>query len=386
MCKCLWVLACANLFTTTAAYSAEWSLTSTLNPSAKYDDNVFMSENEQSSVQYSITPTLMAKRAMKTSEVSLAAGYNVQRYTAFAQLDRQDPFVRFNSRLSTERNQYGLAASYSQSSSRSTAEQDTGDFMTESSVTSETISPSYSYQMTARDSISLGANYSTRTYSTTDFSDNKTKSVNFGWQHQLSERLSGGLNFSASNYQSDGLTLSSNDDNYNLSTTITYKLSELWQLNGSVGVRKLNSHRTDGLGASVNSSSSGSSFDFSANRITELGSFSMGLSRSLSPSNNGDVNEQDRLTIAWSKALTELLSTSLSASYQQSTSALVEGSDKRENINFSPSIKWQLERDLGLNLSYQYRQQKRSSANTNMSSNSLMMTLIYDWDGIRASR
>ncbi len=384
--KSLWVLVCANIFTTSVAYSAEWSLTSTLNPSAKYDDNVFMSENEQSSVQYSITPTLTIKRAMETNEVSLTAGYNVQRYTSFSRLDRQDPFVRFNSSLNTERNQYGLAASYSQSSSRSTAEEDTGDFTTESTVTSETISPSYRYQLTERDSISLGGSYSTRTYSTTDFGDTETKSVNTGWQRQFSERLSGGLNLSVSNYQTDALTLSSDDNNYNVSTTVTYKLSELWQLNGSVGIRKLNSHRTDNFGVTENNSSSGSAFDFSANRTTELGSLSMGLSRSLSPSSDGNVNEQDRINANWSKKLTEQLSTNLSASYQQSTSATADSSSKRENINFSPSIKWQFERNLGLNLAYNYRQQKQSIANTNVSSNAVMMTLIYDWDGIRVSR
>ena len=183
MYKFLWVLVCANIFIVTAAYSAEWSLTSTLDPSVKYDDNVFLSEDEQSSFQYAISPTLNVKRAMETSEISLSAGYNVQRYASLSELDRQDPFVQFNSSLSTERSQYGLAASYTQASSRDTAEADSGDFTTESSVTTKTISPTYRYQLTERDFISLGGNYSERTYSTTDFSDNKTKSVNTGWQH-----------------------------------------------------------------------------------------------------------------------------------------------------------------------------------------------------------
>jgi len=384
--KYFWVLLCTNAFSVSVANSAEWSLNSTLNPSAKYDDNVFMSENKQGSVQYSISPTLIFKRAMENSELSLSAGYNINRYQSFAYLDRQDPFIKFNSSLKTERSQYGLAASYSQSSSRSTAEEDTGDFTTESSVTSETISPSYSYQLTERDSISLSGSYSTRSYSTTDFSDNKTKSINSAWQHQFTERLSGGLSLSASNYQSDGLSLISDDDNYNLSTTVSYQLSELWKLNGQIGIRKLKSQQKDNLGPTQNTSSSGSSFDFSANRKTELGSLSMGLSRSLSPSSTGDVNEQDRFNLAWSKMLSEQLSLSLSTSYQQSTSALDDGNDKRENLNVSPAIKWQFERNLAVNVSYNYRQQKESAADTNAKSNAVMMTLLYDWDGLRVSR
>jgi len=367
--------------------AAEWSLTSTLAPSFNYDDNVFMSENEQGSVQYLLSPTLSIKRALETSEIDLSVGYNINRYVSFSELDRQDPFARLNSTFSTERSNYGLAASYQQSSSRSTAEEDTGDFTTESSLTTETISPSYSYQLTERNLLSIGGSYSTRTYSTTDFSDNEIKSLNSGWQHQFSERLSGGLTASVSNYQSDGVTGTTDDDNYSLSTTMTYRLSELWQVNGQLGIRKLNSRNTDNVGFTQSNSSSGSSFNFNARRQSELGLFSVGLSRSLSPSSTGDVNEQDRFNVSWSRELTEQLSTSMSASYQQSTSAIDEGSsDERENINFSPAIKWQFDRNLGLNVGYNYRQQKESEENTNVSSNSVMATLIYDWDGIRASR
>lgn len=380
------VLVCANIFIATAAYSAEWSLTSTLDPSIKYDDNVFLSEDKQGSFQYEMSPTLTVKRAMETSEISLSGGYNAQRYVSLSRLDRQDPFVRFNSSLATERSQYGLAASYVKSSSRDLAEEDNGDFRTDSTATSEMISPSYRYQLTERDSISFGGNYSTRKYSTADFGDSKTKSVNTGWQHQFTERFSGGLNFAVSNYQTDGLNLSSDDDNYNLSTTASYSLSELWQLSGSVGIRRLNGHQTNSFGVTEDNSSTGTSFDFNANRKTELGSFSLGLSRALSPSSNGDVNQQDRLSVAWGRSLTELLSASVSASYQKSTSAFNENSDERENLNFSPSLRWQFERNLGLDFMYQYRQQKRAIADTDASGNTVMVTLIYDWDGIRLSR
>lgn len=366
--------------------AAEWSLTSKLDPSVKYDDNVFLSENEQSSVQYSISPTLIAKRSQEDSEVSLTAGYNVSRYTSISNLNRQDPFIQLNGNLKAERSQYGLAASYNQASSRSIAEQDTGDFSTESTVTSESVSPSYRYQLTERDSLSIGASYSSRTYSTSNFGDTKTKSVNSGWQHQFSERLSAGFNLAISNYQSDGLTISSDDDNYNLSTDISYNLSEIWVFGGQVGIRKLKSNRQDSLGITENSSSTGSSFNLNASRKTELDSLSMGISRSLLPTNTGDVNEQDRINLDWSRNITEHISTNLSASYLQSTSALSENSEQRDNINFSPSIKWQFERNLGLNFAYNYRQQKRSTTDTNVSSNSIMMTLIYDWDGIRVSR
>ena len=385
MSKYIWLVLSLNAFSTSVAHSAEWSLTSKLDPAVKYDDNVFMSENEQGSTQYSISPTLNARRLTDSNEISLSGGYNVKRFTSISRLNRQDPFIRLNSSLQTERSTYGLGASYSQASSRNTAEDDTGDFTTESTLTTKTVSPSYRYQLTERDSLSVGVSYSERTYWTTNFGDTTSKSINSSWSHQLSERLSGGLSFYLANFQSDGQTVSSDDDNYNLSVTSTYNLSELWKLNGQVGFRKLNSHRNSS-GITDTSSSTGSSFDFGANRKSELGSFSAGLSRSLSPSSSGDVNEQDRINFNWSKKITELLSTSITTSYLESTSASITGTNKRKYFNFSPAIKWQFERDFGLNLTYNYRQQKQSSVNSKVSSNAVMITLIYNWDGIRLSR
>ena len=76
----------------------------------------------------------------------------------------------------------------------------------------------------------------------------------------------------------------------------------------------------------------------------------------------------------------------MNASYQQSTSALQDSNDEREYITVSPSIKWQFERNLGLTIGYNHRQQKRSEEGTDAKSNAVFMTLLYDWDGLRTSR
>lgn len=371
---------------TPSAQAAEWSITGTLNPSVKYDDNVFMSETETSSVQHSVSPTAIFSREQDNNNARLSLGYNIDRYQSLSYLDKQNPFVRFSSGYQTERSDWGLKAGYVKSSSRNTEAEDTGDFKTESTVTTKTLLPSYQYKLTERDSVSLGGGYSQKTFSTTDFNDNETLSLNTGWTRQFSERMSGGLNFSVANSQSTGMIVSTDYDNYNLSSSLNYALSELWRLSGSIGVRRLNSQQTYNTGNTVDSSSSGLSFDINANRQTELGSLYVGLSRSIAPSSTGDVNETDRLNFSWSRNLTERVSTSLTTSYQQTTSALENTNQQRENLTFSPAINWELERNLGLNLAYNYRQQKRSELNSNVSSNALILTLNYDWDGLRVSR
>ena len=385
--KKLYLVIALQCLTLSSLQAAEWSLTSSLNPTSKYDDNVFMSPTDkQDSFQFQIKPTLVGRYALENVEYSLDLGYSIDRYFSIAELDKENPFINLSTHYQAERSTWGLNAGYVEASTRNEAEYDTGDFTTESTVTTRSLSPSYSYKLTERDTLSVNGGYTERTYSTTDFGDNETVSLSTAWQHQVNERLSAGLNFSVSNYQSDGLSLSTDDDIYNLSSTFNYLVTELWSLNGQVGVRKLNSEQTTVSGFKEDNTSSGTSFDITARRAGELDDFSVALSRALTPSSSGEVNEQDRINFQYSRKLTETLSANVNASYQQSTSALQDSNDEREYITVSPSIKWQFERNLGLTIGYNHRQQKRSEEGTDAKSNAVFMTLLYDWDGLRTSR
>ncbi|PHS29815.1 MAG: hypothetical protein COA95_11050 [Methylophaga sp.] len=338
-------------------------------------------------MHYALTPTLVLNRAVENMQTSVSVGYQIDRYSSLSSdNDTETPFIRFNSTYNTVRSQYGLSASYIEATSRSTALEDTGDFSTQSINRTRSISPSYSYQLTERDTLSLSGSYRERLSSTTSFSDTETKSVTAGWQRQFSERLNAGLNGTFSNYKSEGIALSTDDDSYNLSTSFTYNWSELWDITGSVGVRTLNSERTT-IVTGINDSdrSVGSTFGFSAIRTDDINTYALDASRDLSPSGTGDVNETARISASWAHHISERLSANVLASYQKSTSALDDSNEKRENINFSPSVSWQLERNLNINFKYTYRKQTQESGSS-ADSNAVSVTLNYDWDGIRVSR
>ena len=378
----LMMVACSQV-----AQAAEWSLTSTLNPSATYDDNVFLRENAQSSTHYAMSPTITGSRTVENSDISLSLGYQIDRYTSLPSInDTENPFIRLNSYYNAERSQYGLSASYVESTSRSTALLETGDFATQSIYRSRTISPSYSYQLTERDSLSLNGSYSERLSSSTQLSDTETKSISAGWQRQLSERLSAGVTAAIYNYKSDGLTLLTDDDDYNLSTTFNYALSELWNISGAVGLRKLKGQRKSvTIGITTNDNSSGTTLDFSAIRTDDINSYSITASRALIPTGRGDVNQNDSLSVSWAHHISDQLTANLVGSYYQSTSAIDNSNNKRKNINISPSLRWQLERNLSLNVNYTYRKQTQDSG-FSADSNAIGVTLNYNWDGIRISR
>lgn len=368
-------------------HAAEWSLSGSINPSLKYDDNIFMrDENKLADYKSSMSPTLKGVYKLENAETSVSAGYVIDRYETSRQLDQENPFARLNTQYQTERSNWGLGLGYVESSSRSDAEADSGNFETDSITTTKSFSPSYSFQVTELDSLSVNGSYIDRSYSTTDFSNSKSRSLSTSWQHQFTERLNGGLSLSASNNKSDGVGLQTDDDTYNLSLTSKYDLSEVWAINGSVGIRRLNSEQTDTFGFIDKNTSSGATLSFNVSYKHEVDTASLSLSRSVLPSSTGDVNEQDRLSIQWSRQLTDRFSTSIYGSIQSTSSASDNGSEKRDNINLSPAINWKMSPDTTISLSYNYRQQKESEANTNASSNAVMLTLNYNWDGFTASR
>jgi predicted porin len=364
-----------------SSFSAQWSVKPIFNPSIEYDDNISLStSNKEDSFKFVVRPTIVGAYETETALLSLTTGYSIERYTSNTRDTEDNPFFQLNSSKSFERSSLGIDYSFSEASSRDTAALDTGNFSSRSVITTHTFSPFYSYSLSEIDSVSVNFSYIQREYSTDEFRDNETKSIATSWQRQFSERLIGYTSFSYSNYQSGESVNSTENDNYNLSVGVSYDLSEKWSLNGNVGVRYLDSKT--GIDSQ---STSGSSFDLTANYQSELGRLSISALRRISPSSSGDVNEQDIYNVDWSSDLTERLSAGISSRYIETTSATENSNIKRENFNISPNLSWKLSPKATIELSYRYRQQKRTDQEI-AKGNSLSLTFSYDFQGYRLSR
>jgi hypothetical protein len=383
------VMSCLCILSSVQA--AEWSLTGRLDPTVQYDDNVFMSgTDEESGTRYTMTPTATISRATESSNASLDLGYRLENWSSVNIDNSENPFANFNGSYYNERSEYGLALAYVEDTTRETAADDSGNFRAQGTITTKTIAPYYNYQLTERDTLSFNASYSEREYDINTFNDNELKFIETAWWHLYTERLSGGLSVGVYNYQADSslTSFSVEHDNYNFLALLAYQLTELWQLDGRAGIRRLESELTNDFGFKEDNTASGTSYAFTATRENEIDTLVLGVSQELNPNSDGSVDEQQRAHVNWSRNLSETLTANIFATYLESES---ESRDilkqERKYYEFSPSIIWNFEENLGLEFGYRYRKQDRDGIlSTDADSNSAFVALRYDWDGIRASR
>lgn len=384
------------MFINTAS-AAEWVFNAQADPKFKYDDNELLREDKLDDFSLNIAPTLILTRSLENSKSEVRLGYRISRYKDLKELDKENPFINFSTSYATERSTYGLTLDYAERESRDIAEEDTADFSNTSTTITKSISPSYSYRLTELDTLTTSASYQKRNQSgssdradpilgsSSNLTDNETINLNLAWQHQYTERFNAGLSLSYVNYQAESDRLDNEYDSYSLGMTSQYQLSELWSVNGMLGARYLDSENNPAFGPQTSDQNTGLDYSISTTREDELNTYTFSASRSLTPSSEGNVNEQDAYTIIYRRNITEKLTGSLSTSYREYRSADDLNSTETKYIDFSPSLSWNLAEDWSLVFSYRYRSIDESGGK-NVDSNALSFNIDYNWDGIRFSR
>lgn len=384
--------------------AAEWIVDGTVNQSLSYNDNVRMlPENAKGSVVYYLTPTLNFARKTEVWDIEGRASYGVQHYTDMEELDQNPQNYGLSTEYRTDRSNMGLSASYSVVPSQNFAEQDTGNFATNTRRNNLTVTPTYSYRFTELDSLISSASYSKSTYSNpgsgnndtiiNSFNDNESKTINVGWQRQWSELFSQSISVFYSNYNSTG-RINSESNSYGINLTSSYQLSEEWQFSGTIGGRitdtSIDTVIIPGLLTATNQNTSeGFLTDIGVHYKGESLSSNFGLSRSLVPSGQGQLTEQTLVSLDFLYRITERLSSGLATSYRETDSVSdINGGlgQSRTNIQVSPNINWELTQDWLLSASYAYRNQDRKNPDRTADSNIFMLTINYNWPGLSISR
>jgi hypothetical protein len=372
-----------------SANAAEWTLNGSIKQDISFNDNVRMQTQPQSSAIYQVIPTINFAHKTEVSQVQASASYGTQRYLDIPAFDTDLQNYALNSYYSTEKSNWGLNASFNVAPARNTAMQESGNFTSNAEKTTWSVSPSYSYKLTELDTLNLLPSYLKNTYSTDTFRDNENLTANLAWQHQWSERYSSSLSFSYSKFESIGKGASlgngTNSNSYSINLLNSFQWSEKLNLVGSLGGRFTESENKTFLEVRKNNSF-GFLVDISVNYTEENYSAMLNLNRSLVPSSTGQLNEQSRVSLDLHYNITEILSASALTSYQTSVSASSSRDVSRKNLLVEPAINWQITKEWAVSASYTYRQQDRSTQDITASSNSVMLSIGYNWQGLSFSR
>jgi hypothetical protein len=397
--------------------SGEWSLKGSLDQSLSYDDNVLMlgknqaSEGSRGSFQYRIIPVITFQHKTDVSEVHADALYGTQIFTDIPELDQKIQNYGIGGLYKTEKFDWGLTSNLSITPSRNTAVQNGGDFNTNSDMTTWSVSPSVSYKIDDINSLILSPTYSETTFSnpgssppnTGNFNNNfnnyDSTNVDLTWQRLWTDRYTSGVSLFYNNYNTQFQANNgrpptpSSFDSIGVNFSNDYAWSENWKLDGTVGVRHTESNNNN-----VNSSSFGFLADTGINYTGESFTSGINFSRSLTPSNQGQLQEQTSVGLNFDYQILERLSASFTTSYQAYDLVNTNQSNNqttRENIIIQPSVKLMLSPDWALAGTYRYRTQDGGAFTTSTGgntfngtadSNLFMLSINYNWKGFKLSR
>ncbi len=371
--------------------AAEWKVDATVKQNLSFDDNVRMSENPKGSFIYKLIPTANFSYKTETVGIDASITYGIQRFLSIKELDRNFQKYSLNSYYATERSNWGLNLLLSMTPARDSATQDSGDFDTNAEKLTRAIAPFFSYNLTELDTLSLSPSYSKTSFSSDNFSDHENSNITLGWKHQWTTRYSNSISLFYSRFDSislgNNLTRKTKSDSYGANLSSTYWWTENLKISSTWGVRMTSSENTLGSNL-IKSGGFGFLSDTEIKYRGENYLVNFNFSRSLVPSNRGSLNEQNRISLNLNYDLSKRLSTRVRGSYQSSKSASSNSNETRtrENLLLQSSLNWKMARDWTISASYRYRQQDRGTENSKAASNSFMLSINYNWQGLRIAR
>lgn len=384
--------------------AAELKVAGALDQGIEYDDNISLRPDPAPALGYLLRPSFRADWKTAVLEAGISARGDIRRYDD-QRWNCDNVTLGFDHRHVRKRSVFSIAGSYGQSCSYAQQTSDTGVLLPNNQSDSKTLTPNWAWQMTRRDTFSLSPNYSQTTYSSSvagpdgesvvNLRNNQSIGVNLSEEHQWSRRLTStaSLFFSHSQFAGSSSATSAGTSSQNVfgfQLGGRYVLSHNWSINAGGGGRWVQSPwRGAGL-------SFGETFNAAVDYKGRIDNYSLTLSRSVSPSAFGQIQDVKTFSIRYGYELSRELSLSVNGSYSenqavgQSISLLGQ---KRNYYNAGAELAWRLARDWRLTASYRYRMQEYAvtgdlQANPMLASardsNAIMLHLNYNWDGWRS--
>lgn len=367
----LCVLACCAGWRESSA--AEWKLSSYLSQTVLYSDNLLLNRrNEISAVGFTTTPQLILERNTPTLTIKLDGRFEFSEYIDHSNFNSQDQFVSLDvEKLLSERSTLAMSTDFIRDTTLR-SEQDSSDKFLDDSIRFVTFrtNPSWTYQLTQLDEISLSGDYRNTTYDSSEKTDFQNYGPTIGYDRRLSELDKITTSLSYLHFDPEGKT---SRDRLGLLVGYAYEPSERLFVSGQGGVSYDLSDGDVGYRARFN-------LKYLVDDQTSIRAL---ISHDIEPSGDGDLRTRNRASAGVNYRATELTTLGLALDYTDNIDYGASGStdeDKDEESRYfsaRPSVAWQIAEDWNLVAEYRFRHKAFEEDNDSATSNSVFLTLQY---------
>ena len=369
------------------AWSDEWYAEPQVQTQVLANDNITLNRNNKEEVVGGIlSPQLRVGHRSETLDLNLTGRVDLNGYVVNSQLSSVDEKVNLHSAYTTELGKLGLDSEYSRDTIFDTPEENSGGHIGDTRLTKMSTSPSWSYQFTDLDNLTLSAGYLDQSYGSSDVerTDYKYYSASTSWLHQFTETDALSSGFSYGRYEPDG-SQSSSADIIDVQLGWIHDFSENVRLQ-AIGGPSLTIQKDFDPDTGE---SKGKSNDLGYNadvrltyKITDLASLEANYTRKTEPTGDGETRDRDRIGLNFSYRLGELTTFRLAGNYTGNDTSNITGTSNsddtfRRYLSVSPSITWQLQDDLDLALSYRFQNETFQHPTDEAFSNAVFLTLTY---------
>jgi len=388
------------------AVADEFKISGALKQSIEYDDNISLQEDKVAVSGYLMKPSFNVNWNTPSTQVSLNAQGDIRRYDV-EDWDCETFSLASSQQYTHHTHVFSFASKYAKSCSYSDQVSDTGVLQTDNETQTYSLSPTWSWQWSALDQLSLGSSYSKMSYINTEsnsgsdsnnvnFQGNETYRINLSENHMWTRRLSSSISsfFSSTIFGDSGET--SNQQLFGFQASNSYSITRMWSVNIGGGMQWV--EQPSGSNEDEDTINRTDIIDLSLNYTGQLTGFSLSYSRTVIPSAIGQLIENNDFSMDYSYKFSRKLSLNITSSLQKNKTigqSEFQINSDRSFYTGSIGIKWNFDKEWQLSASYRHRRQEYTSLGSTtivneqddvLSSNALMVHLNYNWDGMHVFR
>lgn len=366
------------LFSVMQSISADnWTIRPSVEAGISNNDNIYLqTSNSDSETAIQIRPDLEISRKTEASAINLNLAIDSRQYSGSSVNDSDDVMINLNINKNTELSGFSLGSRFSRFSSLTSEVEDSGQLDSGQERDIFSVNPGYRYIINQKQSVRVGYSYSNVDYDagTGSLVGYTNQGIDGTYTHQLSQKNTVDLTLNVYSYETDNNQIQADTVSFFVGTN--YIFTETLSGRLSVGNRV-----TENTIGNVNFDSDGLVVNLNLTKKQAKTTYVFDVSRSISPSGAGQLNESDTLGLTLNHRFTKTISLAFNVKHIQNKSVLGFGSETdREYTSVSPALIWRFSEKMNINFAYRYAMQKYDSDTLDAESNLYRINVEYLWD------